>query len=333
MGALAWPTRRASSVVIPAFNEADAIARGRARALRPPAPGTRSSSSTTARRDDTAARAAAAGARRRAASLQQGQRRRGEDRHPPRDRRVRADHRRRRPAPARGRAAARRRGSASTTSSIGARVGDDAGDAARGASATRALNWLASYLTGRDIPDLTSGFRGARARVPARVPPPAAERLLDADDDDAGVHQGGLQRARSSRSRRAQRVGQSKIRLARDGAKFFMIILKIVTIFSPLRIFLPISVASFALGARLRLWTIATQRTSPNGVGAADPVRGDRLPRRPGLRTDLGAALRRPPVTRDGTRPQRATADRRGGARRASRCASRSRFSTGSTSR
>ena len=64
----------------------------------------------------------------------------------------------------------------------------------RAAPATRALNWLASYLTGREIPDLTSGFRGARARVPARVPAPAAERLLDADDDDAGVHQGGLQR-------------------------------------------------------------------------------------------------------------------------------------------
>ena len=45
------------------------------------------------------------------------------------------------------------------------------------------------------IPDLTSGFRAARAGVPAGVPPPAAERLLDADDDDAGVHQGGLQRA------------------------------------------------------------------------------------------------------------------------------------------
>ena len=26
----------------------------------------------------------------------------------------------------------------------------------------RALNWLASHLTGRDVPDLTSGFRAAR---------------------------------------------------------------------------------------------------------------------------------------------------------------------------
>ena len=55
------------------------------------------------------------------------------------------------------------------------------------------------------------------------------------------------------------RVGASKIRLARDGAKFLMIILKIITLFSPLRIFLPLSIASFALGAAYAVWTIATQ--------------------------------------------------------------------------
>ena len=36
------------------------------------------------------------------------------------------------------------------------------------------LNWTASYLTERPIPDLTSGFRAARRIVPARVPAPAA---------------------------------------------------------------------------------------------------------------------------------------------------------------
>jgi hypothetical protein len=56
-----------------------------------------------------------------------------------------------------------------------------------------------------------------------------------------------------------QRSGQSKIRLARDGAKFLMIIFKIVTLFSPLRIFLPISLASFAVGFAYMAWTIATQ--------------------------------------------------------------------------
>ncbi len=38
-----------------------------------------------------------------------------------------------------------------------------------------------------------------------------------------------------------QRMGKSKIKLARDGAKFFLILLKIITIFSPLRIFVPVA--------------------------------------------------------------------------------------------
>ena len=57
----------------------------------------------------------------------------------------------------------------------------------------------------------------------------------------------------------ARRSGQSKIRLLRDGARFFLIILKVVTIFSPLRVFLPLSLASFALGAAYAVWTILTQ--------------------------------------------------------------------------
>ena len=70
------------------------------------------------------------------------------------------------------------------------------------------LNWLASYLTGRKIPDLTSGFRAAqRAELHARVPAPAAEWILDADDDDPGVHQGGLQRGLRA-DRRGTAAGQ-----------------------------------------------------------------------------------------------------------------------------
>ncbi len=55
------------------------------------------------------------------------------------------------------------------------------------------------------------------------------------------------------------RVGSSKIRLLRDGAKFFLIALKVVTLFSPLRIFLPVSAASFVLGVGYAIWTVVTQ--------------------------------------------------------------------------
>jgi glycosyltransferase involved in cell wall biosynthesis len=121
-----------------------------------------------------------------------------------------------------------------------------------------ALNWLASYLTGREIPDLTSGFRGARSEhlrefihlLPNGFSTPTTTTLA--------FIKGGYNVAFEPVEARL-RVGESKIRLARDGAKFLMIILKIVTLFSPLRIFLPLSLASFALGAAYALWTIATQ--------------------------------------------------------------------------
>ena len=62
------------------------------------------------------------------------------------------------------------------------------------------------------------------------------------------------------------RLGSSKIRVARDGAKFLMIILKIVTIFSPLRIFVPIAAVTFLLGAAYGVWNVVVQSRIPNGA-------------------------------------------------------------------
>jgi glycosyltransferase involved in cell wall biosynthesis len=118
-----------------------------------------------------------------------------------------------------------------------------------------ALNWLAGYLTDRDIPDLTSGFRAARREhlrefihlLPNGFSTPTTTTL-------AFIKAGYNVTFEPVEAR--QRVGHSKIRLARDGTKFLMIILRIVTIFSPLRIFLPMSAATFALGFGYALWTI-----------------------------------------------------------------------------
>jgi glycosyltransferase involved in cell wall biosynthesis len=127
-----------------------------------------------------------------------------------------------------------------------------------------ALNWLASYLTGRHIPDLTSGFRGARASglreflhlLPNGFSTPTTTTL-------AFIKAGYAVTFEPIHAR--QRTGQSKIRLARDGAKFLMIIFKIVTLFSPLRIFLPISVASFLLGVGYGVWNVVMYARIPNG--------------------------------------------------------------------
>jgi glycosyltransferase involved in cell wall biosynthesis len=121
-----------------------------------------------------------------------------------------------------------------------------------------ALNALASYLTGRPIPDLTSGFRAARRQqlreflhlLPNRFSTPTTTTL-------AFVKAGYNVAFEPVEAR--DRVGTSKIRLISDGTRFFLIVLKVVTIFSPLRVFLPASLASFALGVGYAIWTIATQ--------------------------------------------------------------------------
>ena len=59
------------------------------------------------------------------------------------------------------------------------------------------------------------------------------------------------------------RLGKSKIKLVSDGARFLIILLKVITVFSPLRIFLPIAAFVFVFGAAYASWTMFTQRTSP----------------------------------------------------------------------
>ncbi|HKF66083.1 MAG TPA: glycosyltransferase family 2 protein, partial [Vicinamibacterales bacterium] len=120
------------------------------------------------------------------------------------------------------------------------------------------LNAIASYLAEHPILDLTSGFRAARREplleflhlLPNGFSTPTTTTLaflragysVHFEPIDAGVRQ-----------------GHSKIRLGADGLQFFVILLKVITIFSPMRIFLPLSAASFALGGIYALWTIATQ--------------------------------------------------------------------------
>jgi glycosyltransferase involved in cell wall biosynthesis len=126
------------------------------------------------------------------------------------------------------------------------------------------LNWLASYLAGRRIPDLTSGFRAARRDclreflhlLPNGFSTPTTTTLAFLR---AGYN------VRFEPVEAHPRVGQSKIKLARDGAKFFLILLRVITIFSPLRIFVPLSVASFAVGVVYGLWNVVAYARIPNG--------------------------------------------------------------------
>jgi glycosyltransferase involved in cell wall biosynthesis len=126
------------------------------------------------------------------------------------------------------------------------------------------LNTFATYMTGSDIPDLTSGLRGARRStlreflhlVPNGFSTPTTTTL-------AFIKAGYSVTFLPIEAR--QRTGVSKIRLARDGTKFLLIILKIVTIYSPMKIFLPVSAGAFVLGVLYGAWTVAASGRIANG--------------------------------------------------------------------
>jgi glycosyltransferase involved in cell wall biosynthesis len=127
------------------------------------------------------------------------------------------------------------------------------------------LNALAGHLAERKIPDLTSGFRAARREhlmeflhlLPNGFSTPTTTTL-------AFLRAGYNVRFEPVEAR--QRAGLSKIRLARDGARFFLILLKVITIFSPLKVFVPISAAAFGLGVVYGVWTVYRDSRIPNGA-------------------------------------------------------------------
>ena len=140
---------------------------------------------------------------------------------------------------------------------VGARSpGSQAGWARRAGNSS--LNAIAGYLAGRPIPDLTSGFRAAKRAclldflhlLPNGFSTPTTTTLAFMK---AGYS------VRFEPIEAARRRGESKIKLGSDGVTFVLILLKIITIFSPLRIFLPVSAAAFMAGAAYAMWTIATQ--------------------------------------------------------------------------
>jgi len=108
-------------------------------------------------------------------------------------------------------------------------------------------NALASLISGRPIPDLTSGFRVVRASLfrnflyllPNGFSYPTTITM-------AFLRSGYPVRFEAITA--AERHGKSHIRPFRDGIRFLVIIFKIATLYAPLKIFLPISGLFFASG-------------------------------------------------------------------------------------
>ena len=118
-------------------------------------------------------------------------------------------------------------------------------------------NVVASWLTGRRIPDLTSGFRVARANLFKKF----LYLLPNGFSYPTTITMAFLRAGYPITFEPipvAKRIGKSHIRPIKDGVRFMVIIFKIATLYSPLKIFLPIGAMFFATGAGWYVYTYST---------------------------------------------------------------------------
>ena len=128
---------------------------------------------------------------------------------------------------------------------VGARQKGSQASVGRGV-ANALYNNLATYMTEQKVEDLTSGFRAVHADkfreflylLPNGFSYPTTSTMA-------------FFRAGYSVTyvpiHAAKRIGKSHIQPLKDGVRFFLIIFKIATLFSPLKMFLPIGVVLFLM--------------------------------------------------------------------------------------
>ena len=145
---------------------------------------------------------------------------------------------------------------------VGAR--NAAGQASIGRGAANAFyNRLASWMTGHRVADLTSGFRAVRADrfreflhlLPNGFSYPTTSTMAFFRSAYPVAY---------VPVPVAQRIGRSHIRPLRDGLRFLLIIFRIATLYSPLKLFAPVSFGFLGLGLLYYGWTFATEHRFTN---------------------------------------------------------------------
>lgn len=129
---------------------------------------------------------------------------------------------------------------------VGARDWESQAGVGRGVANT-VYNWLASKMTGQVVADLTSGFRAARASrfreflhlLPNGFSYPTTSTMAFFRSAYGVAYEP---------IKAGQRLGKSHIKPLKDGVRFLLIIFKIATLYSPLKLFFPASALFFLLG-------------------------------------------------------------------------------------
>ena len=124
-------------------------------------------------------------------------------------------------------------------------------------------NLLASYVTRFKVQDLTSGFRVLSRREALRFIDLLPNTFSYPTTLTLAFLRSGLT-VKYVPIKTLYRTGQSKISLVTDGIRFLLIITKIATLFSPFRVFLPVSAFFFFTGLGYYFYTYITEHRFTN---------------------------------------------------------------------
>jgi len=137
---------------------------------------------------------------------------------------------------------------------VGARSKKDQTSLGR-AVGNKIYNWLASYVAKFKVQDLTSGFRAIKSDIAQQF----LYLLPNSYSYPTTLTLAVLRTGRALKyvpiQVKVRKAGKSNIKFYKDGIRFFMIIIKICTLFSPFRIFLPVSFLIFFTGLMYYMYT------------------------------------------------------------------------------
>ncbi len=123
---------------------------------------------------------------------------------------------------------------------------------------------LATWMTGQQVEDLTSGFRVVKASKFRKFLYLLPNGFSYPTTITMSFFRAGFSVAYVPIHTPRRTTGKSHIQPTRDGVRFLLIIFKIGTLYSPLKLFLPISLTFFISGLGYYLFTFVTQHRFTN---------------------------------------------------------------------
>ncbi|MCB9766572.1 MAG: glycosyltransferase family 2 protein [Candidatus Omnitrophica bacterium] len=129
------------------------------------------------------------------------------------------------------------------------------------------LAWIANYLSRQEIPDLNSGFRILRKEAALSYLPILPNGFSLTTTITLAMLKDGREVRYVPIEGSPRKGGESQVRMVRDGMGTLLMILRVIMLFDPLRVFTPIALVQIVLGVLYTLYTVVSDtnitETSP----------------------------------------------------------------------